>query len=79
MTNYPLSQILQKPKVSGRFLKWAIDLSQFDICHRIGTTIKGQALTDFITEFTYSNTTEVVRTTNVVKARKEVKMERIVT
>ena len=31
LTNYPLRQVLQKPDVSGRQLKWAIKLSQFDI------------------------------------------------
>ena len=31
LTNYPLRQVLQKPYASGRLLKWAIELSQFDI------------------------------------------------
>ena len=26
LTNYPLRQVLQKPKASGRLLKWAIKL-----------------------------------------------------
>ena len=48
LTNYPLRQILQKPDASGRLLKWAIELSQFVP----RPVIKGQALADFITEFT---------------------------
>ena len=36
------------------------------------TAIKGQALADFIVEFTYADTTEVARTTNNVEAVKEV-------
>ena len=31
LTNYPLRQVLQKLDASGRLLKWAIELSQFDI------------------------------------------------
>ena len=34
--------------------------------------IKGQALTEFIAEFTYSNAAEVTRMTNSVKAAKVV-------
>ena len=31
LTNYSLRQVLQKPDASGHLLKWAIELSQFDI------------------------------------------------
>ena len=31
LTNYPLRQVLQKSEVSGRLLKWAIELGQFDM------------------------------------------------
>ena len=31
LTNYPLRQVLQKPDASSRLLKWAIELSQFEI------------------------------------------------
>ena len=75
LTNYPLCQVLQEPKASRRFLKWAIELGQFDINYRPQTTINGQASVDFIVEFTYSNTTEVTGTTNIVEAVKKVKME----
>ena len=37
---------------SGRLLKWAIELSQFDIKFTPRPTIKGQALADFLAEFT---------------------------
>lgn len=30
-TNLPLEKILQKPKTSSRLVKWAIELSKFDI------------------------------------------------
>ena len=50
LTSYPLRQVLQKPKASGHLLKWAVELRQFDIHFRPCTTIKGQALADFVTE-----------------------------
>ena len=68
LTNYSLCQVLQKSKALGRLLTWAIELSQFDISYRPQTAIKGQALEDFITEFTYAKTTEVARIVNVVEA-----------
>ena len=34
-------------------VKWAIELSQFDIEYHPRTTIKAQALVDFIDEFTF--------------------------
>ena len=47
LTNYPLCQLLQKLEASGRLLKWAIKLGQFEVNFRPRTTIKGQALADF--------------------------------
>ena len=52
LTNYPLSQVLQKPDASSHILKWAIELSQFNIEFMPRLVVKRQALTDFITEFT---------------------------
>ncbi|KAL5762422.1 hypothetical protein ACOSP7_018686 [Xanthoceras sorbifolium] len=52
LTNYPLKQILQKPEVSERLIKWAIELSKFDISFKPRTAIRGQAIADFIAEFT---------------------------
>ena len=52
LTNYLLRQVLQKPNASGRLLKWAIELCQFDIEFVPQPAIKGQALADFIVEFT---------------------------
>ncbi|CAL8992712.1 unnamed protein product [Prunus brigantina] len=31
LTNQPLKQVLQKPETSGRLVKWAIELGEFDI------------------------------------------------
>ena len=48
----PLRQILQNLECSGRLTKWAIELSEFDIEFKPRTSIKGQAVVDFILEFT---------------------------
>ena len=50
LTGSPFKTILHKPDASGRLLKWAIELSKFDIEYRPRTTIKGQELVDFIVE-----------------------------
>ncbi|XP_022852274.1 uncharacterized protein LOC111373911 [Olea europaea var. sylvestris] len=52
LTNFPLRQVMQKTDVSGRLLKWAIELSEFDLTFRPRHAIKGQALADFMVEFT---------------------------
>ncbi|CAA0816892.1 Unknown protein, partial [Striga hermonthica] len=41
-TTYPLRQVLHRPDTSGRMIKWAIELGQFDIQYRPRTTIKAQ-------------------------------------
>ena len=51
-TEYPMKQVLHKPEVSGRLMKWAIELSEFDIRYKPKTIIKGQVLTDFVMEYT---------------------------
>ena len=52
LTEYPMKQVLHKPETSGRLMKWAIELSEFDIRYKPKTTIKGQVLEDFVMEFT---------------------------
>ena len=50
-TEYPMKQVLHKPENSGRLMKWAIELSEFDIRYKPKTTIKGQVLVDFVMVF----------------------------
>ncbi|KAI5355931.1 hypothetical protein L3X38_008826 [Prunus dulcis] len=54
LTNQPLRQVLQKPEISGRLIKWAIELGEFDIQFIPRPAEKGQAVADFIFELTPS-------------------------
>ncbi|KAM1716542.1 hypothetical protein ACFX11_024498 [Malus domestica] len=51
MTQYPLRSILHGLNASQRVMKWALKLGQYGLVFRPRTTIKAQALIDFITEF----------------------------
>ncbi|KAM2268164.1 hypothetical protein ACFX1S_046323 [Malus domestica] len=53
LTNHPLRQILQSPDTSGRMIKWAIALGEFDISYQPKPAENGQAVADFIADFTY--------------------------
>lgn len=52
-TNYPLRTTLGKMDSSGRMMKWAVELGQYAIEYEARTTIKAQALGDFIQEATH--------------------------
>ncbi|KAL0385897.1 UNVERIFIED_CONTAM: hypothetical protein Sradi_2984000 [Sesamum radiatum] len=60
-TNTPLKKVLGKPKASGRLVKWVIELSEYDISYLPRTTIKAQALADFISEMTETTQEEVFK------------------
>ena len=61
-TEYPMKQVLHKPEVSGRLMKWAIELSEFDIRYKPKTAVKGQVLADFVMEFTSTEPDENAQT-----------------
>ncbi|XP_074361662.1 uncharacterized protein LOC141701928 [Apium graveolens] len=42
---------MHKPESSGRILKWTVELGQFEVDYKPRTTIKSQALADFVLEF----------------------------
>lgn len=52
LINQPLRAVMQKSEVSGRLVKWVIELGEFDVSYRPRTTIKGQVLADFLAELT---------------------------
>ncbi|CAL2247866.1 unnamed protein product [Prunus armeniaca] len=52
ITEFPLRSILHSPDASQRLMKWAIELSQYDLLYRPKTAIKAQALANFVVEFT---------------------------
>ena len=58
---YPMKKILHKLETSGRLIKWAIELSEFDIRYKPRIAIKGQILVDFIMEFTPAESTEATQ------------------
>ena len=62
-TEYPMKQVLHKPETFGRLMKWAIELSEFDIRYRPKTAIKGKVLADFVMEFTSSEPAKDAQTT----------------
>ena len=60
-TEYSMKQILHKPETSRRLMKWAIELSEFDIRYKLRAVVKGQILADFIIEFTPAQTIEATQ------------------
>ena len=56
-----MKQILHKPETSRRLIKWAIELSEFDIRYKPRTAVKRQILEDFIMEFTPAQSTEATQ------------------
>jgi hypothetical protein len=52
VTRFPIGDILHNKEAVGRTTKWACELRAHDIEFRPCTTIKTQALVDFISEWT---------------------------
>ncbi|CAL8174400.1 unnamed protein product [Prunus armeniaca] len=52
LTNQSLQQVLQKSETSGRLVRGAIELGEFDIQFKPRPAEKGQAVADFISELT---------------------------
>ena len=59
-----MKQVLHKPETSERLMKWAIELSEFDIRYKPKTAIKGQILVDFVMEFTSAKLAEATQLTS---------------
>src|SRR5204863_4378696 len=52
VTSFPIGEILHNHDATGRIAKWAVELGSFELTFQPRTTIKSQALIDFITEWT---------------------------
>ena len=50
MTDLPIQKVLKKSDVAGRMVKWAVELSEFDIKYEPQGPIKGQIFADFVVE-----------------------------
>ncbi|XP_074560659.1 uncharacterized protein LOC141816830 [Curcuma longa] len=50
MTNSNLGRLLTNPEISGRLIKWTVELGEYDIQYQPRTAIKAQALADFLLE-----------------------------
>ena len=48
----PLKGAMSSLEAARRMALWTIELSEFDIQYSLRTTIKGQAVADFIAEYT---------------------------
>jgi len=52
-TNQPIRQILGRPDVVGRMMKWSLELSEFDIHYESRKALKAQVFADFLAEMTF--------------------------
>ena len=52
LTDQPLKNILQKLDASGQLLKWAVELSRYDLAFEPWQAIKDQVLADFLAKNT---------------------------
>ena len=53
MTDLPIQKVLKKSDVAGRMVKWAVELSEFDIKYEPRGSIKGQIFADFVVELSF--------------------------
>ncbi|XP_073121004.1 uncharacterized protein [Henckelia pumila] len=61
LTNSLLGRVMTHPDTSGRLVKWAVELGEYDIEYQPRVAIKAQALSDFLTEILTFGQEEVWR------------------
>ena len=59
-----MKSVLHKPEISARLMKWAIELSEFDIRYKPKIAIKGQILANLVMEFTSAELAEATQPTS---------------
>ncbi len=52
VTSFPLGDILHNREANWRIAKWALELMSLDLSFKLRTSIKSQALADFVAEWT---------------------------
>src|SRR6266487_5301472 len=57
-TDQPVKQLLARPDMVGRMLKWSLELAEFDISFESRKALKAQVLADFVAKMTTSTTSE---------------------
>ncbi|GAU45897.1 hypothetical protein TSUD_24990 [Trifolium subterraneum] len=57
-TDQPVNQLLARPDMVGRMLKWSLELAEFNISFESRKALKAQVLADFVAEMTTSTTSE---------------------
>ncbi|GAV60115.1 hypothetical protein CFOL_v3_03646 [Cephalotus follicularis] len=58
LTDKPLRQVLAKPDVSGRLIKWSFELGEYDVKFEARPAIKSQVLADFVGNHTITECME---------------------
>ncbi|XP_075521548.1 uncharacterized protein LOC142554756 [Primulina tabacum] len=75
LTNSPLGRIMTHAEVSGRMVKWTVELGEYDIEYKPRAAIKAQALTDFLIEMIQPVEEEVWRVVTNNEAEYEAVLE----
>ncbi|GAV75195.1 hypothetical protein CFOL_v3_18674 [Cephalotus follicularis] len=58
LSDQSLRQVLAKPDLSGRLIKWLVELGEYDVKFEARPTIKSQVLADFVGDYTLTKCME---------------------
>ncbi|GAV69259.1 hypothetical protein CFOL_v3_12760 [Cephalotus follicularis] len=58
MSDQPLRQVLAKPDISGRLIKWSVELDEYDVKFEARPAIKSQVFADFVGDHTLTECME---------------------
>ena len=56
MTDMLIHKVLQKPDITGRMVRWVVELSEFDMQYEPRGPIKGQVYAYFVAELSSEGT-----------------------